>query len=191
MTRVPAGVIAGALLLTMCTAEKPQPVPPSAVPPAAPAPGAGSPAEWAVTPRGVGPVRFGMSVAEARVALGDSLANVPADGSCAMVTPAGVPAGVAFMIEGGQVVRVDVTAESVATDRGAKVGHSEVVVQERYGDSLVSGPHKYDPKGKYLTFVPPAADDARFRLIFETDGIRVRSYRAGIQPAVEYVERCG
>ena len=33
-------------------------------------------------------------------------------------------------------------------------------------------------------------EDSARRLIFETDGQRVVRYRAGITPAVEYVEGC-
>jgi hypothetical protein len=180
--KVLAGIACG--VLTACTSQKQEPEPP---PPAE----AQAPGSWTVTPAGVGPVRFGMTVANARAALRDSLAGVPADGSCVLVAPPGTPAGVTLMVENGQVVRADVESETIATDHGARVGHSEVVVKERYGDSLVSTPHKYDEKGRYLTFVPPGPDGSRLRVIFETDGIRVKSYRAGILPAVEYVERCG
>lgn len=184
MTRILGGMLGCGLLLTTCTSEKREPAP---QPPAA----ADASGSWIVTPRGTGPVQFGMPVVEARAALRDSLAKVPTDGSCILVAPPGTPAGVTVMVENGQVVRVDVESEAIATDHGAKVGHSEAVVKERYGDSLVSTPHKYDEKGRYLTFVPPGPDGSRFRVIFETDGIRVKSYRAGILPAVEYVERCG
>lgn len=183
MMRILGGMLAGGLL-TACTSEKQEPAP-------SPPPVAQVPGSWTVTPGGVGPVRFGMTVASARAALRDSLASIPADGSCILVSPPGTPSGVTLMVENGQVVRVDVESEAIATDHGAQVGHSEVVVKERYGDSLVSTPHKYDEKGRYLTFVPPGPDGSRFRVIFETDGVRVKSYRAGILPAVEYVERCG
>lgn len=191
--------LTGGLLLTACRSEKPESVPPPAAKPAAQsagpaagsAPAVGTSGSWIVTPGGVGPVRFGMSVADARAALGDPLASVPADGSCILVVPAGVPAGLSFMVENNRVVRVDVESKTLATDHGALVGHSEVVIKERYGDSLVITPHKYDPKGRYLTFVPPGPDGSRFRVVFETNGIRATSYRAGILPAVEYVERCG
>jgi hypothetical protein len=193
MMRALGSALACALLLPMCASEK-APVPPAtptAVPPAVPALSPGNSGAWIVAPQGVGPVRFGMTIADARAAVGDPLANVPADGSCYLVTPARTPGGVTFMVENGRVVRVDVETHAVATDHGATVGHSEVVVKERYGDSLVVTPHKYDPKGRYLTFVPPGPDGSRFRVVFETNGIRVTSYRAGILPAVEYVERCG
>ena len=198
MNRVWSGALAGSLLLAMCKSEKPEPVP-SAVPaptvgssvPQDSPPGPGAPGSWTVTPRSVGPIRFGMTVASARAALRDSLAGVPEDGSCVMVTPTGAPAGVTLMVEKGQVVRVDVDSGNVVTDHGARVGYSDVVVKERYGDSLVVTPHKYDEKSRYLTFVPPGPDGSQFRVIFESNGIRVTTFRAGIRPAVEYVERCG
>ena len=35
-----------------------------------------------------------------------------------------------------------------------------------------------------------ATADSAYRLIFETDGQRVTEYRAGLLPAVEWVEGC-
>ena len=45
------------------------------------------------------------------------------------------------------------------------------------------------PGGRYLT-VPSADGDPTHRVIFETNGTRVTRYRAGVRPAVEYVEGC-
>ena len=149
---------------------------------AADTPAAARPADttttgWQVSPRATGPVRFGVTPAEG----GDA---------CHYTVPAGAPAGLRFMAESGRVVRVDVDSAGPATDRGARVGMTEAEIARLYPEGLRTMPHKYVDGGHYLVFTPPGADSA-FRVVFETDGRRVTSYRAGIEPAVEYVERCG
>ncbi|WP_255327297.1 hypothetical protein [Synechocystis sp. PCC 7509] len=39
-----------------------------------------------------------------------------------------------------------------------------------------------------MTFIPKDKSDRFYRLVFETDGKRVLSFRAGKLPEVEYVE---
>ena len=54
--------------------------------------------------------------------------------------------------------------------------------------SLQVSPHKYqwEEGWRYLSF----GDDSTHRLIFTVDSHVVRSWRAGLVPAVEYVEGC-
>lgn len=157
---------------------------------AAPPSAAGPADRWTIRSDGVGAVTFGMSLAEARAALGESLSGAPSDGSCGFVVPPGAPAGVRFMVEQGKVVRVDVDSSGVRTQAGTEVGMSEGDVRGRYATALRVQPHKYHPKGRYLVVQGTAPADSARRLIFETDGERVVRYRAGITPAVEYVEGC-
>jgi hypothetical protein len=144
--------------------------------PARPADTTATTSGWAVGPRAAGPVRFGVTPAEG----GDA---------CHYTVPAGAPAGLRFMAESGRVVRADVDSVGPATDRGARVGMTEAEIARLYPEGLHTMPHKYLSGGHYLVFTPPGADSG-FRVVFETDGRRVTSYRAGIEPAVEYVERC-
>ena len=137
-----------------------------------------APAEsgWDVGYRSAGPVLFGVT---------------PATGDdCHYTVPAGAPPGLRFMAESGRVVRVDVDSAGLATDRGARVGMAEAEIRRLYPEGLRTMPHKYDTAGHYLVFTPPGADSG-FRIVFETDGQRVTTWRAGAEPAVEYVERCG
>jgi len=139
-----------------------------------------------------GAIRYGMTVAEARAATGDSLAGAPAGEACGYVAPEGAPAGFGAMVEQERVVRVDVDSLGIPTDRGAVVGMGEAEIRRLYPDSLESMPHKYETAGRYLIVVPTSAAESGHRIIFELgrDG-RVIRYRAGLRPAVEYVERCG
>lgn len=143
-----------------------------------------------VTARGIGPLRAGMTIAEARSALGGALA-VPAGtdtAGCGYVQWRGGPPGVRVMIEGGRVARVDVDSVGVATSTGARVGDAESEVQRRYGGRAVVAPHKYE-QGHYLTVIDPA--DTNHAIVFETRGGTVTRFRAGRRPQVEYVEGCG
>ena len=131
-------------------------------------------------------MQFGMTAVEARRVLGDSLAGLPADGGCAVLAPAGAPAGLTLMFENGRVVRADVDRRTVATDHGAMVGMSGAVIRELYRDSVMFTPHKYDPTGHYFTVYPRSPR----RVVFETDGRVMKSYRIGKVPEIGYVEGC-
>ena len=147
---------------------------------------------WVVTPRGIGPLRIGMTHGEVEAVLG-ALVPTSRDGGwrqCAYVAPAGLPPGVRLMVEGGTVARVDVDSGRVATVAGARIGDSEAQVKELYSPRVRAAPLKYG-SGHTLTVMPAGAVDSSLRIVFETDGRRVVRYRAGRVPPVEYVEGCG
>ena len=144
----------------------------------------------AVTERGLGPLRVGMTIAEATAALGGALvvpANADTSG-CDYVQWRGAPPGVMVMVDEHRVARVDVDSAGVATAAGARVGDSEERVKGLYPGRVVVSPHKYED-GNYLT-VTPDASDTTYAIVFETSKGRVTRYRAGRRPQVEYVEGC-
>ena len=156
---------------------------------------AGSPAAgdepWRVSPVGIGPIRAGMTQSEAHAALGGdqtALAATTGEG-CDHVALTGLPDGVLAMVLEGRVVRIDVRDSTVASDRGVRVGDSEARVEALYAGRIRREPHKYTD-GSYLIVAPDAPADSAYRLIFETEGARVREYRAGLLPAVAWVEGC-
>lgn len=140
---------------------------------------------------GFGPVRFGMKVEEAAQSLGVELVALgPAEEeSCRYFRPANKFPGLAFMTAGGVIVRLDVESNAViATAGGAKIGDSEQAVLDLYKGRVRVEPHKYTgPQGHYLIVT---GDDGKVEMIFETDGSKVVSYRAGREPQVRYVEGC-
>jgi len=101
---------------------------------------------------------------------------------------------VAFMVAAahaaikGQVARIDVDSGRVATLEGVRIGDAEARVRQVYGGRVTQEPHKYTTAGHYLIVTPA---DRGYRLIFETDGKAVTSYRAGRMPEVQWVEKCG
>lgn len=177
------------LLLVLACGRKVS-VPPRAADSAAPVPPEAEAEPWTIRVDGVGPIRYGMALADARAALRDSLIVTPPAGERGFTVPRGAPAGVRFMVEQGRIVRVDVDSSGVRTAAGAEVGMSEADARGRYPVGLRVQPHKYDPKGRYLVLQGTQPADSARRLIFETDGQRVVRYRAGITPAVQYVEGC-
>jgi hypothetical protein len=160
----------------------------------APAPSSSAPpdAAYRLELRGFGPVRVGMTVAEAGAALGTRLVPVidPPDDECATYGPESGFDGVAFLVARGIVARTDVTAGSTQTTEGVALGQSEDEAQRRYGGRLAVGDHDYLVGGRYLTLIPMAPADEDFRLVIETDGRKVTALRAGRLPEVEYSEGC-
>ena len=136
----------------------------------------------------MGPLVAGMSMEEARAALGSEL-TAPADSQCAYVTSKDGPAAMRIMIVNGRVARVEVHDSTVATAAGARVGDSEARVESLYAGRVEVTPHKYTD-GHYLTVTPATPADSQFRLVFETDSGRVTTYRSGLLPMVEWVEGC-
>lgn len=142
---------------------------------------------WSVSAGGLGALRVGMTVEQARAALGAPFGPDSTAG-CHHAPIAGAPGRVLAMIVDGRVVRIEVKDSLVATDRGARVGDSEARIDSLYRGAVTVEPHKYTD-GHYLV-VTPAAADSGLRLIFETDGRRVTEFRAGRLPEVAWVEGC-
>lgn len=146
---------------------------------------------WVARADGIGPIRAGMTVAEASAAVGESLQVDYSDfETCDYVTPSVLPEGVSLMVISDTVERVDVVDPSeVRTAAGAGIGDAESSVVSRYGSAATVMPHKYTgPEGHYVVVAPPG--DSLHRIVFETDGAAVTMYRVGRTPAVNFVEGC-
>ena len=143
-----------------------------------------------VTPEGIGPVRVGTTLSELNSALGEQLKPAyDVNPECDYVDPAALPPGIALMVVRDTIVRIDVDTAGIATPEGAAVGDTETKILELYRGRVEVQPHKYTgPTGHYLVVTWPT--DTLHLLIFETDGEKVVNYRAGVRPAVEYIEGC-
>jgi len=169
---------------------------PAAPPPAAPTtpvPAAPTPASpsYTVTEHGIGPLRAGMTFADADAALGGALlvpVGIDTTG-CDYLVWSGGPSGVHVMFDQHRIARIDVDTASIATAAGARVGDDEARIKRLYPGQVTVTPHKYED-GHYLTVTPRAPTDKQLRIIFETVGGRVTRYRAGMMPSVAYVEGC-
>lgn len=138
--------------------------------------------------RGFGPVRAGMTLAEAERALGAALVRHQTE-PCYFVVVEGRP-DVAFMIIDGRIARLDVRRQAtVKTAEGAGIGDPEARIHALYPGRVEVQPHEYTD-GHYLVVTPKAPADSTYRMIFETDGERVLRYRTGRLPEVSWVEGC-
>ncbi len=141
-----------------------------------------------VSPDGFGPVKVGMTLPQASQALGVRVtADAGHDGGCYYASPEGGFKGVAFMMSGPRIVRIDVRSSRYATDRGARVGDSEARIKRLYRGEYKVSRHKYFEAGRYIEV---GAEGGRYLLLFETDGRRVTTYRVGRPEQVGYVEGC-
>lgn len=171
-------------LLGACTERAPSPAAPSTARTAA----AEEPAAAAsklLDAEGIGAIRFGMTLEQVEQAVGTKASlPQPFDPACSMVRFAGLPK-LRFMVENGVVTRADAEA-GVDNALGIAVGDTLAAVRASHPEAQVSR-HKYDENGHYLTF--PSAD-GRAAIILEESGGKVMKMRAGLQPAVAYVESC-
>lgn len=144
-----------------------------------------------VAATGYGPLRAGMTGAEASAATEGSL-TIPVVASaqqCDYATWPVAPRGMSVMFEGGVLVRVDVVEAGIRTPEGLEVGATAARADSLYAASALRRPHKYSA-GEYLILRPLAPADTLHRLVIEIVEGRVTAIRVGQFPAVEYVEGC-
>ena len=145
------------------------------------------PARYAVSFSGFGPVKVGMTEQQASKALGVPLVREQGqEEACYYMSPKSGFKDVAFMVTNGRIARVDISGKGYATDRGARVGDTEATIKRFYRGMVKVSKHPY-VDGHYLRV---NMQGGRFSIIFETDGRRVTSFRAGKSEEVGYIEGC-
>jgi hypothetical protein len=145
---------------------------------------------WCLGLGALGPIRTGMSVDEVlRLADFSGMERKrPADG-CWHLSYARKSPEFTLMIIDGRVVRIEIPRTStVTTFSGVHMGMAEADLQRLFGDRLDVQPHKYDEKGKVLTF---RSSDGAFGLRFETESGLVHLMQSGPWEHLNYVEGCG
>lgn len=132
-------------------------------------------------------VMFGMSADEAITAFPGGLEQPESEPGmdCAWLNPSADDYDLGFMAVDGTVMRLDVRGGDVATAEGAAIGSGLDELRSLYPNAEEQ-PNKYT--GLPDIFVTVESGN---RLVFETgeDGTVTR-YRAGMSPAVDYVEGC-
>lgn len=135
---------------------------------------------------GIGAIRFGMTLEQAQQAAGSKAAlPEPFDPGCSMVRFPTLPK-LRFMVENNVVTRAD-AEPGIENAIGLPFGATLAQIRASQPAAEVT-PHKYDENGQYVTF--PGAG-GRSAIILEVTGGKVTKMRAGLQPAVAYVETCG
>jgi hypothetical protein len=168
--------------------------PPTVVPTTPPDTNLGTPKlsdRSTVSTAGLDVVTFGMTIAQAEKAAGTRLlpdASFPAGPQCAVLKPEKGPDGVWFTVSKGTIERVDVRAPGkVKTRSGAGVGSTEAQIQSLFAGKITAADIA---GGKALTYTPTDAANVNFRVIFETTGSAVSSYRSGRLPQITPTAPC-
>jgi len=150
-----------------------------------------APGEIPVTLHGIGDLRIGLPVAELR-RRGATREENPLEEEgvdCAYWRLPGRD-GLAFMVAGGRVVRVDIDDAAYRTASGAHVGMSEAEIRAIYGAAMRVEPHPYTgPEGHYLIY---RARSEPYGLIIETsyEDSRAERMRVGLWRYVQLIEGC-
>lgn len=200
--RIAALSISVLLLAAACTpspevplSEAPASVEPEPLDPAAPAAEQAALANCGpVTATGFCGVTFGMAPKEALtkfpVKLGVYSGGDPAAQSdpnrCYEMLAEEPVQGLSFLVEMNKVGRVDILSEGAKTADGFGVGTSAADIKAKFGAGVSEQPNKYEPE--IVELIVPQGE-AKF--IFEIQDAKVRSWRAGVMPTIDYVEHCG
>ena len=145
---------------------------------------------WRITPDGYGPVRIGMTRAQAEAALRTPLEGEAIDDAavCIEMSPTRGHRGVYLMFLNNRLSRVSIGEEGqVRTPRGIGIGATEAQVRRAYPRGLRSEVHEYRAlPARYLTFWLRPGRGVRF----ETgEDRRVNIIHAGNE-SIQYVEGC-
>lgn len=142
-----------------------------------------------ITQRGLGSIRLGMTVEQARRRTGQRIQHslfTPGDTSCgiAQLFPRGL--GVDLQTTNLHVWVINVSSRGIATRAGVRVGDRVAALRRAYGSRLRSEPNKYTPKARdyWVGF-------GRRKLKFSAnpEGV-IREISSGRKPEVDFVEGC-
>ena len=150
-----------------------------------------APGDVPVTMHGIGDLRVGLPVAELR-RMGATQEENPLDEEGVDCSYWHLPDrdGLAFMVAGGRVVRIDIDNPVYRTASGAHVGMSEAEVRAIYGATMRVEPHPYTgPEGHYLIY---RARSEPYGLIFSTnyENGQTEGLRVGLWRYVQLIEGC-
>lgn len=141
------------------------------------------------TMHGIGGLRIGTPVAALRAmgAAGEAYPDPEID--CSYWRAPQWP-GLAMMVSGGRVVRIQTVDPRYRTASGARVGMSEAEILAIYGAAMRVEPDPYSgPDGHYLIY---RARNEPYGMIVETDPEtgRASGIRVGLWEAVQLIEGC-
>lgn len=144
---------------------------------------------WCLGLGSLGPIRAGMKVEDVlRLADFSGMERKQPAGGCWYLSYLGRTPEFQLMIIDGRVARIEVVRASILrTFSGVRIGSSEEELQRVYGARLNVQPHKYDERGRTITFRSP---DGAQGLRFETSSGKVTAMQSGSWEHLNYVEGC-
>lgn len=143
-----------------------------------------------VTAAGWCGVAFGMSPADAVAKLPVTLEGYDSGDSmdpdrCLELFAAEPVQGVSFMIEKRKVGRIDFLTDAVKTADGFGIGSAADDIRLKFGNAVTSVPNKYEPEVTDMAVTQGAT-----KFVFEIQDGKVRGWRAGVAPTIDYIEHC-
>ena len=133
---------------------------------------------------GVGPVAFGVSLAENELLLGEKATGPDAGAACRQVEFGSLP-GLRFTVRDGVVTRAD-AARGVPNALGVKLDDTTDAVLALYPDLLVTR-NRESAGGTNLVYVASGGGHA---IVMHAAGNKIIAIRAGLRSAVEGSDGC-
>ena len=138
---------------------------------------------------GAGPVKIGMTVAQAQKALGEKFAFDPTlDDSCNIGQAKKQFPSLSFMTIDGVIARIDTTDPAVRTPEGAHVGSTEQELRKLYGSRAEFAENRYVETSHDVTVL--SSDGRVLGIVFVTDGKKIVSMRVGREQEINLAEGC-
>ena len=144
---------------------------------------------WFLTTKGYGPIKAGMTIAEAEKLLNfklNTFENKPLQTECDYVSASGRQEGVNYMVQDGKISRIEVLDPAITTKSGAKVGDSTAKLKKLFGSQLEIEEHKYNDTWFYYYIWE---DDKNHGVKFEIADDQVIKIYAG-DKSIDWVEGC-
>jgi hypothetical protein len=144
---------------------------------------------WCLGLDGLGPIRAGMPVEQVlKLADFSGMERAKPADQCWYLRfgQKGQQPAFQLMIIEGRVARIELLG-GLQTFSGARIGSTEQELGQLYGKRLDVQPHKYDEKGRTITYRSP---DGAYGLRFETSSGRVTAVQSGPWEHLNYVEGC-
>jgi len=146
---------------------------------------------WRAGVEGIGPIRVGMSLDQARRATGMEFTEEPDRNSdwlachVAWLSSGGtIQLDFSLMLERGLITRIDVASSEVATRSGVRVGDPDSSILHSYEGRLEE--ERAADGTRYLTIYPKQSH----QLVFVSADGRITSFRVGLATAVHHEEGC-
>ena len=144
-----------------------------------------------LSPQGLGPIRFGMSAAQAETASGLSVGVEESVGDCSFWTLPGLPLPAANLVAlDGRFAYVLLFRRNVSTSRGIKVGDGLTRLRHRYRGKLYSGHSAALDAAEMRLFSSTRVGAATYEIEFDIDRGRVGYISAGTRHVIETFGEC-
>lgn len=149
-----------------------------------------------LSPAGLGDIHVGMEIDQLERVVRAKLpyAEYVNHGCGVVSTKEFEPYGITFMVESKRLTRINVDFYGtdphpleIKTAEGIGLGSSEQDVTKAYAGRMRIAPNPEDPSWHTISVDDP---DKQHAIIFETNGTKVKSMRAGAYPGVSYPNGC-